>query len=119
MLPVLPVLVIGGTVLTGKTLAKKLRPKPNTIQVLTQGNARQSNKTSFFQRMDTRYQHFFQAHIDPLFGTQQRGQQMQEFSGAYSEKEADINRRIGRSLLTAKLALLGAVVYPICANLIP
>ncbi|MGB5599245.1 MAG: heavy metal translocating P-type ATPase [Thiothrix litoralis] len=112
MLPVLPVLVIGGTVLTGKTLAKKLRPKPNTIQVLTQGNARQSNKTSFFQRMDTRYQHFFQAHIDPLFGTQQRGQQMQEFSGAYSEKEADINRRIGRSLLTAKLALLGAVVYP-------
>jgi Cu2+-exporting ATPase len=111
MLPVLPVLVIGGTVLTGKTLAKKLRPKPNTMQVLMQGNARHAKKTSLFQRMDTRYQHFFQAHIDPLFGTQQRGQQMQEFSGAYSEKEADINRRIGRSLVTVKLALLGAVVY--------
>jgi len=111
MLEMLPVLVIGGGVVAGKRLSKKRRPGETTATLLKRLDTRLPQAPTLWQRVDARYQHFVQTKVDPLFGTKQRGQQMQEFSGAYSEKEADINRRIGWSIANVKLALLGAVVY--------
>jgi len=94
----LPMLFVGGGMWAGKQLSKKISsPKSTLVARLTADNS---------------YQQFFHTKIDPLFGTKQRRQQMQEFSGTYSEKEADTNRRLGLALVNTKLAILGSVVYP-------
>ncbi len=105
-------LVMGGGTLAGKKLAKKLLSRETTIGKLKRLDPRIPQPPKLWQRVDAHYQHFIQSKVDPLFGTKQRGQQMQEFAGAYSEKEADINRRMGWSIANVKLALLGAVIYP-------
>ncbi len=97
MLHILPVLLMGGSVWAGKQLSKKRRPQKTTLELL--------------KTVDTHYQQFFQTKVDPLFGSKQRSQQMQEFGGTYNEKEADTNRRLGLAITNTKVALLGAVVY--------
>lgn len=104
-------LVMGGGTLAGKKLAKKLLSRETTVGKLKRLDPRIPQPPKLWQRVDASYQHLFQTKIDTLFGTEQRSQQMQEFSGQYNDKEADINRRIGMSLVTTKLALLGALVY--------
>jgi Cu2+-exporting ATPase len=104
-------LVMGSGTLAGKSLAKKLIHRETTVGKLKRLDSRIPKQPTLRQRVDNHYQQFIQTKIDPLFGTKQRDQQMQEFAGTYTEKEADINRRIGMSVITTKLAVLGAVIY--------
>ncbi|OQX16384.1 MAG: hypothetical protein BWK73_04085 [Thiothrix lacustris] len=113
MLELLPVLFIGGGVVAGKRLSDKLRRRETIVAKLKRlENLSDQPPATFLQRVDKRYQQFFQTKVDPLFGSKQRGQQMQEFAGTYNDKEADINRRLGYSLANAKLAILGTIIYP-------
>lgn len=111
MIPVLPVLVVGGGLVAGKKLSQKLLPRETTVAKLKRLEVSPNAPVTLAQQIDAYYQHFIQTKVDPLFGTKQRSQQMQEFSGQYSDKEVDINRRIGMSVVTTKLAVLGALVY--------
>ena len=72
-------------------------------------------KKSLADRMqlaDQNYQQLVQKKIDPLFGSRHREQQLDEFSGAYTPEEADINRRLGLSIANTGIAVLGSLVYP-------
>lgn len=106
----LPLLVIGGA-LVGKQLFQKRRPGATKAILLKRLNTCLPQHPSLWQQVDSCYQNFFQVKVDTLFETRQRDQQIQEFRGGYSEKEADINRRIGWSLANVGIALLGTFVY--------
>lgn len=94
MLPLLPILLVGSSAWTAVKFSKKI------------------SELSSSKALENRYQKFIQEKIDPWFGTKQRTQQLQEFSGNATEQEADINRRLGLSVVNTSLAVLGAVVYP-------
>ena len=115
MIELLPALVVGSGILAGKSRGKKRQVSETIVSKLkrlqTLPNQQPVLPPTLIQRLDARYQHFFQSKIDPLFGTKQRSQQMQEFAGQYNEEEAQTNRRIGMALANTKLAILGAVVY--------
>ncbi len=111
MTPVLPILLVGGGILTGRKLSGVLRKRETTVAKLKRLEAQKVVPATFAQQLDARYQHFFQTKIDPLFGSKQRSQQMQEFAGKYNENEAETNRRLGMAIANAKLAILGSLFY--------
>lgn len=110
MLEMLPVLLAGGGILAGKKLSKVLT-RETTVAKLKRLDTHKAKPVTLAQQIDFHYQRFFQTKIDPLFGSKQRDQQMQEFVGKYNANEADTNRRLGLALANTKLAILGALVY--------
>lgn len=110
MIPLLPIMLLG-VVLVGNTLSRKLASRKKAMAKTKRPLPPKSKPTLDVNSLDERYQQFFHEKVDPLFFSKQRGQQMQEFAGAYDEKEAEINRCLGTSLTSSTLALLGAAVY--------
>ncbi len=125
MVPVLPLLLAGGGVWAGLRLSKRLKSGKKAQPTI---KGRKARHRKFFQRvskrlesgkkaqptikdMDARYQKFFREKIDPLLGTKKRSLQIQEFSGTYTLEEADINRRLGLTLVNANLAVFGATLF--------
>lgn len=68
--------------------------------------------TNSLTKADKRYQQLVRQHFDPFFNTAQRNQQVEEFAGDYTHKEAAVNRRLGLSIANTGLAILGKMFYP-------
>jgi heavy metal translocating P-type ATPase len=98
MFPLIPILLTGVGVIGGLKAAQSSKLKKRV--------------TGIFKKVDHRYQQFWQQRIDPLFGTKQRYQQVQEFSSDYNVKEINVNRRLGLSVVNTSIATLSAVFYP-------
>lgn len=72
--------------------------------------AKKANRV--LKKLDQRYQRLMREHVDTLFDSRHREQQLEEFSGSYSQEETALNRRLGFSVLNTGFAVLGATVYP-------
>jgi len=110
MIGVVSVLVVGSGLAIGAKLTKDARSsKPH--QGLLASDHHTSKQGVLLQRVDAHFQGFCQRNIDPLFGSKDRSQQLQEFSTPYSSREVDINRRLGYSVVNTNLAILGFFLY--------
>lgn len=111
MIPLLPIVLVGSGILLGSKLSRKLASRKKNVAKVNSPQTRKSEPAIDVAALDGHYQQFFREKIDTLFLSKQRGQQMQEFAGAYDKKEAEINRCLGYALASSQLALLGALVY--------
>ncbi|MDX8376416.1 MAG: heavy metal translocating P-type ATPase [Mariprofundales bacterium] len=110
MIGLVSVLLIGSGLVFGSKLVKKSRTSKNQKNNLTPSD-KSASKDMLLQRVDDRYQAFCQHRLDPLFGSKQRSQQLQEFYRNYSIREIDINRRLGYSVANTSLAILGYFLF--------
>ncbi len=105
MLPLIPIAThllftgaLGGAAYGGLRAGEKHQLGKKTSQAL--------------RKAEKGYQALVRRHVDPWFGTRLRAQQLEEFSGETSAQEAEVNRKLGLSLLNVGVGALGAYVYP-------
>ncbi|RKZ92152.1 MAG: heavy metal translocating P-type ATPase [Candidatus Parabeggiatoa sp. nov. 1] len=102
LIPLIPVIakifLAGSAVYGAMAVVKKTKVRKKVIYSL--------------KKVDNRYQQIVQKHFDPFFGTDLRHQQIENFSGEYTDKEVVINRRLGLAIANTGLAILGEMYYP-------